>query len=295
MEELNRENHEFINKFSLEKLGFFDISPLHIGGVGFRAKKNLKEVKGKISSLNIYIDEAEILHTNPLKKLIVSIYYGKESIAGVVIENENKFFDPINIVSMNDYSYNSLSGDFFRGNEKIESIQIVREIYDKHIKPTKIFRGFSIRNKLWFYRIFLSWVFKVASLLFSCLIFLISGNKFKYGFIEHINKRINIQKDISPKKPIDERKDKISFWGYKARPGCILSYSVLHFLVYVYLYFAEWKPDFVLTVFENTFLTLVYATMTLIIYDKILPKLFRKIVEKTYILSFNFSYGNMKV
>lgn len=292
----NATNDVFISKFDTAKFGFFGLKAINGVKLGFFAKKKFREINnGYLIFLTVSVPNRVFNETeNPKKVLNVSMGYGKEADDGYYIRQDVKLLDPMDVTFPGEYYYDINSGDFFNRDKKISADKLLEEVYSKHIKSTKLIRGFYVRTRVWFYRVFLNLLFVGLSKLFSLFIRVISGDVYEYGFSEHIDKSLNREKKSKPEKPADKPGEKVSFLGYNATPACIMFYSVFHFIVFGIFYSLERKPAFLLTIFKNGFLTLIYVMVSLIFIDKFLPVIFKKIVDGSFELSIYFSYKTIK-
>lgn len=298
MEEKNIEelNKDFLASFDFENLGFYKEKYLTNVPVGFTAKKRLYSNDKNVTHLKIYITEEEMRKNGDRKGLEIFLFYGKENKDGGLSYREDvKLSEPIDVFFPNEFFYNIKNKKFFRYDQEISSNNLINLVYSNHIKSTKFFKGLFIRNKIRLYRKFFSVVFEILSKIFSKLIWLTSGDVYKYGFEEHLARRLNIQKTKPLKELEDKKESPITFLGYKAKAGCILFYSSFHFVIFCLFFYFKFFPNFLIMIFENGFLTLIYVMMSLIFVDKILPIWLRKFTDKSYELSYHFSYDTIKV
>lgn len=293
----NEENKTFIEKFNPEKFGFIDLMPYTNVNIGFQVRKKLHEGdKDNITILGIYIPSGTIDKTENTKKpLNISLYYGKKAEGGgVIIRQDPKLNDPIDVFFPDEYYYDISSGEFFKKDKKITADKIFEEVYNEHIKSTRLLKGLLVRSKIRFYRIFLNLIFKYASKFLSFLVKLISGDVYEYGFPDHINKILN-PKAEKPKQPEDKSENRVSFLGYKATTECILFYSIIHFIIFSIFYYFDFKPGFLIKIFSNAFLTLIYVMMSLIIIDKVLPQMLKRLIDIFSELSYHFLFKSIKL
>lgn len=294
----NTLNSIFVSKFDLNKLNFSDLVVFTDATVklGFTARKKFRENdNGYFSFFTIYVSNEEFNKTTDAKKFLnIKLGYGKAVDGGYQIRQDIKLLDPIDVSFPNEYCYDIVSGEFFHKNKKINPNKLLEDVYTKHIKSTKIIAGLYVRSIIWFYRTFLNLFFKSVSKIFSFFVVLVSGDVYKYGFSEHIDKMLNREKRPRQDDPITKSSERVSFLGYTATPSCIMFYSVFHFVIFGVLYKLDLKPVLIETIFKNGFLTLIYVMVSLIFIDKILPKLFKKIVDASFELSMYFSYKTIK-
>lgn len=276
----SNENEVFISKFNPDYYGFFGLTRFTDTKIGFSLKKTLagREDEG-VTLLSIYVpnkifEQADILN----KPLSINLTYGKEAEGGgVIIRDHHKFSDPIDLRSVNEYYYNISTGKFFKKDKEITADQILKEIYELHIRSTKLVRGLRIRIKLGFFRMLskgITNLYKFISNIFSFILKMVSGITYKYDI-----EKFQPFKTPSPEKLEPPNGVKVNFLGYNASPQCIMFYATFHFIIFVILYFKQYIPDLLVAVFKNTFLILIYVMMSLIFVDKMLPHTLKKFID----------------
>lgn len=261
--------------FALPQDGFLDPIDLTDVEIGFSVYKvGLK--KGFKSLFRIYV-RSELMHSSsPEKLLTITAAYGKETDNGITTSSsewERGRNWPVDIISDSEFSYNVETNQFFNLRKKvaIQGIQILQEVDTLHLKPTKPFLGFWLRTKLfWFQTIFtaaLAFLFDV----FSALQYLISG------------KQIHIFDDLSEPRnrvrpsQIEELKisrgKPIKIFEYEVEPWIAVLYCVFHFAIFAILYKNNIKPQWLISIFNNNFLTTMYGILSLGLVNAILPKI----------------------
>lgn len=151
----NNIKNEFLRKFAdFEKHGFYDFIEFREENIGFTIKKKLKREEENASIIIVGIRNQGSLERIPL---YIRAIYGKEGDEGITIrsQRETKLTDPINIDSQNEYFYDISEQKLYKNNKEINQFQLLNEIYELHIKPTKFLKGLFLRTKIWFYRILL--------------------------------------------------------------------------------------------------------------------------------------------
>jgi hypothetical protein len=302
----NEKNKTFIEKFHPEKFGFFDLMPFTNVNIGFSVKKRLDKLDDNITLLSVHIPQKIFEEKNSTKKLL-SIYatYGKESEGGVMIRENPKLSDPIDVSFPNQYYYDIENEEFFKKNKKITADKLLEETYNNHIKSTKLIKGLYARAKITFYWKILKLFFEYISIYFHGILYLISGNLYSYSPIfdeRRRNGRI-ISSTISPPDKRHENLEKeekeskrINFLGYETSSFCIFFYSSLHLYLYFALRYSNFNlPLFINKVFQNSFLILVYVMFSLIIIDKVLPPIFELLIDIFSRWSFKVQHKTIKL
>jgi len=307
MPDRKEENEIFINKFDFKKYGFFDVTPFIDCHIGFIAKRKLDGRQDDyVTLLSIYIPDRIFNDTKITKKpLFIYASYGRKVENGVKMRENSKYTDPTDCEFPNKYFYDIKTKNLYKDNTIISADELINKVYNKHIKSTKLIRGFWIRTKIKFCRILMKSIFEFMSKIFQWLLYIISGDSYSYNPLSKEGKLNNrIVKDNKPDeyktnpepKPEIKKGEKVSFLGYKASPHCILFYSFFHFCIYfIFLCGINYYPLFITDIFQNGFLILVYVMLSLIIIDKVMPKILMILIDTSLILSFNFLYKSIRL
>jgi len=132
-----------------------------------------------------------------LKKLSISVSYGKETDGGISLGTGKKgIWNPVDLNFSDEFYYSESQKKFFHYKKEIEAKNILLYIEEIHKKPTRLVKGFFIRTKLWFWRKMLPNLIKFFDLFLISILYLISGEKinndiFKRYFSEKYNERNN--------------------------------------------------------------------------------------------------------
>lgn len=290
------QNKIFIEKFHPEELGFFDLTSFVNVDIGFSVKKKLKEGDdSNVSIFDIHIPNKYLEDKiKSLKPLNVSIHYGKETSEGIVLREEPKLNEPVDVFFPDEYYYDISSGIFYKKDKQILANKIIEETYSEHIKTTKMVSGLKYRTKIYLYRKAFRLFCEYLARAFSVFYKIITGNTYKYGFDNYFSRKRNpsLANDLEIK-----RKDvePVNFLGYIAPPQTIFLYSISHLFIFAVLFYIDWKPYILIEIFSNTFLTLVYVMTTLIFFDRLLPGLIKLLIDVLSDLSVKFSYESIKL
>lgn len=299
------ENKIFIEKFHPEKFGFFDLATFSNLKIGFSIKKRLNNKKddNNITLLSIYIPDRTLTTRDDKKLLSIRTTYGEKAEGGgVVIREKAKLMEPVDAEFPDEYYYDIKDKEFFKRNKKILADCIINEIYNTHIKSTKMFKGLWIRTKIEFYHIIVKSIFALISKIFFGLLFMISGDRYTYEPILE-SEKLNNKVIKSKYEKIDDRDmkenlrpgEKFDFLGYKASRWSIIFYSILHFIFYIIFFLVNYRPVFLTTVFKNNFLLLVYAVLSLWIIEVAAQKCFKFLIRLFSKLAKNAEYRTIKL
>lgn len=303
MAKINMENEpQFIKNFNFEhKEDYLQPTLLKDTGFGFSIIKKMQP-SGYGTIFYIYLKNEELENKKDKKSLHIRATYGS-----LIEEGEKKFIQrsseneknikkvigPIDFTSDNDFFYNITENQFYQKDEKITPEQLLEKIYQIHIKPTRFFKGFIIRIKLFIWRVLLVFLLKLISDIFQCLLFLISGEKFIdiYTRIFSANKIDNTSQNNNKY----TEPEKWDLFGFKAPLWPITFFCVFHFTLYIIFWLKNYKPEFIITILENNFLTIIYAMLFLVILERFLPRIFKFFINKTSQLYFDLSFKNIKI
>lgn len=292
-------SEDFIKKLENVK-GFYNLEPI-TNAIGFSFLKDFDDHKNNYTSLlTFYISEKENKLKNK-KTLVAHATYGRKAEKGVYVRNDEefKFSDPVDIISTDEYYYDIENDKFFKKNREISLFGLIDDFYGTHIKNTKILNGALIRMKIFFWKIIIAKFFKTLSKFFYWMLYLISGNKYSYEPIWKTEILNNVVISSTFKDTIGLNKDgfkedltveELEFLGYKAPLWSILFYSLLHLMIYFIFNYINYKPDIIVNIFENNFLTLAYVVLSLWFIEQMLPNILKFLIKSSSERFKYFSY-----
>lgn len=292
----------FIKKFSnLDEYGFYDFVEFEGDVIGFSIKKKFKNKDGNATMISVGIRSGESIKKVPL---YISATYGKEGSEGIQLRSleEIKLTEPVDMESRNEYFYDINEQNLYRKNKEINACQLINGIYELHIKSTELFKGFFLRMKIRFWRVVLKTLFKLISEVFYNLLFIISGNRYKYeSFLEReiLNDRVikskwPEQEGLKEKEELRESK-KFRFFDYEASSWSIIFYCSLHLGIYAYFMYIGYKPLILAILVQNNFLILVYVVVSLWSIESVMPKILMFLIKYFSKLSDHSSYRKIKL
>lgn len=273
---INDKKTIFINLFNLENIGFSKPIALK-DAIGFSTTKQcdpkylkLKDNKTYITLIKLYIDPINKPENNHYP-LFISVSLNLFEDGKYIIDQtfiKNKISKPINLHSENEYFYNDKENKFYKKNVPILPNDIISEIYNIHIKPTKLIKGFPIKCKLSI-QYLLILLISLIGYIFNCILWIISGKKYSYDIFGE-------SAELKNKKEIQTGGDikighTINFFGYSASLHSICVYCAIHFLLFVICYMLSIKPNFIYIILKYNFLTLIYGILSITLYEKFLP------------------------
>jgi hypothetical protein len=110
---------EFRKNFEPLPNGFSGLAEFADGAFGFSFLKERGE--GYASLFKIYIRKEELSKNDQIKAIEASVSYGKKNNDGIILSSSSekikKLFDPIDLVSLDDFKYDSKNIKFFYKNK----------------------------------------------------------------------------------------------------------------------------------------------------------------------------------
>ena len=165
---------KFLKHFSDYKKGYDGLVEFVGDEVGFSIKKTYPN-SDYITLLKVaLIDDSEAK-----SNLYIDASYGKlnENSQGLVIRNsENiQLSDPVDISEVGTFAYDISSNSLTKDGKKILGVEVLNQVYEKHIKPTKRYAGALLRLRLWYWRIALKTFVRTVSDLLTYLLMVVAG------------------------------------------------------------------------------------------------------------------------
>jgi hypothetical protein len=287
----------FLAKFSrgLKSYGFDILVPFNEPEVGLSFKKKLRN-DGYISLIKLAVlDDGEPRR----RKLFASTTYGKDNGSSIEIRSlENtKRDDPVDLDFNDEFYYDPKTNQIYHGLKKISPLELLNEVYGKHIKPTRTLAGLLLRVRFWFWRYFLRDLVELLSKITKTILFIISGTHYSYdAFFEGTEWA---DRYASPQGGGKENskggEEKLNFLGYKAKRWPILFYCSLHLSAYLLCSIFDFKPHIIVVLLQNNFLTLVYVVVSISLVESVIPDSLKKFIRVLSRLSLKLSFRKIVV
>lgn len=262
-------------KFNLPQAGFLKPVDLQDTQIGFSVYKE-REVEGFKSLFRVYIKNEDFKKNGDLKPIVISAIYGKETENGITIsstEFERGRDWPIELISEGEYFFNIKTYDFFKDNKVITGIDILKQIDKQHLKPTKPFVGIPIRTKLFMFHTVFASIIRFVFNIFSGIQYLVSGKKI-HIFENLTESKYRISEPFT--KDLQSTQGKhIKIFEYEVEAWVAALYCSFHLFCYGLLYFYQYKPSWIITIFTNNFLTTMYAIVSLGLANTVLSKILK--------------------
>lgn len=290
---------EFIAQFqSLEAK--YNITTL-IDGFGVSSKIEDQKVPENASLFTIYIKEEELGKDNNIKKIHASATYGKiAETGGVYVRDNQKISSPIDLTS-EDYLYDISSNRIIFKNKELSAKELVDNIYNLHVLPTKRFKGIGIRFKLYIWRILFVQFFYCFSKVFHYLLYIITGDKYSYDpvfdrtIVNGITVASSVESMIDRTTPQERDSKKINFLGYDVDLWPIVFYSIFTLVIYLIFESKDIKPIFLVKILNNNFLLALYVVVSLWLIDVVTPLILKQLIKMNSKKSFSIKYKRLKI
>lgn len=303
---------KLLKSLNIEKSGFYNPVFLQDIKVGFSIVKNpsdslkeklkIKDNKQYKTLVRVYIKDEDLLNTTIKKKtLIIKMHFNLVENDEMFRENydfiKNNRYKPVDLIST-DYSYNIDNNEFcdIKG-QIVEGKDVLADVYKQHIKTSRLFVGFYLRLKLFFWQRFIPYIFSLLSNIFVCFLYIISGQKYTYDVIKRYVDLIYFKEDKVEKEEKENLKEskKITIFEYSASFWSIFVYCIFHLILYSIFYLNNYKPDYIKIMLSNNFLIIIYAVFSLSIFEVFLPKILKFLIKNLTKLSVNLSTKNVKI
>lgn len=293
MSERQTQNNILKEKLYVESQGFYDITIFTDTEVGFSFWRNFENVPDRVSLFHLLIENKYWKDVNLKRKpILITAVYGKKTDNGVIMRQNPKSNEPLDLDFTNEYFYDIQTGDFYKRNRKIEGRKILHEVYEKHTRTTKPFRGFFLRAKLKFWKEWLPVLLSLIAEFFHYCLYLISGDKYTYKFLfqeENLNgeiissrmdERIGRVKNQPEGKENEKEAKKFNLFGIVDVPQWpIVFYSVLHLFVWFVIQYFSFTTGEVDEFFNNSFLSILYVIASFWFLETVIPFVLKKLIK----------------
>jgi len=233
----------------------------------------------------VSIDQKKLEESRPIKPITITASYGRKTKDGILLSSSNEkikgILDPIDLISLDEFFYNTATREFFFKvpGRKYRASDILRYINELHEKPTKPVRGFVLRVKLIFWHIIIAGLVKIFSNILAWLLYVSSGTTVSMNIWNRIVFPDRIDGDADDERKFKEAERK-EILGYKASPWAIVFFCSIHLVLYLLFSILDFKPEFLVVIFKNNFLTIIYVVISLSFVEVLLPRILKSIMRK---------------
>lgn len=275
---------EFTKLFKLPQNSWASPMKLIDTKYGFSVYRS-SNMQGFKSLFRVFIDPEELKSENLNKILTITAAFGKENDDGSITISSTEFERginwPINIISNTEFRLNLLNGNVTFKGKNITTFEVLEKVYKAHLTPT--YRWHSIKLKLYLHKSILKLI-EIIFTFFAFFNFLLTNEKLKiYSNLREDERSRGFFKENISQSPGEI----IDIFGIKVPVSVAFIYSVVHLIVYSYLFYKHLNYKFIENIFENNFLALMYAIFSIALFKIVLPisvglKPFFRIIQKFY-------------
>jgi len=208
-----------------------------------------------------------------------------------------KRLKPVDVDTRDDFYIDTHTGKLVEKRKHKYTPVSIKNIYDRlfkiHISNWRTPKGALTRFKIFFTRRLLSFLSKSLAFIFSFSFLYIKGKRYKYDVIRerYLSSPGDSENRITTSGPPPSD---IDFFGYKVSVWTLFTYSFA--VVVLYLFFMPTVNDFLLKSEPfSTILTIAIAILSIVIYDKILPKALEIGVKYGETFSYDLKYTGIKI
>jgi len=286
-------NTNLQEKLPLEKNGYYDITNFVDTTLGFSFKKNFRTDQEHVSLFHLLVENND--YNNPeleRKPLFLSVVYGKKTPNGVTMRgfDPKAFGEPVDLDFRDEYFYNPGENKLYnKSGEEISGEELLRQIYDRHIKTTKLFLGFFSRLKLSLWRVWIpAFLGKISDLL-HWILYLVSGDRYTYrslfdeeklnGIVISSRMPYRVNDTISQKTSVEQPAKEVEFFGIKVAQWPIIFYALLHLSFWFSLNYIYYPTESIEKFLGINFLTVLYVIVSFWIVDIVIPFFLKKAIK----------------
>ncbi|MFA6278658.1 MAG: hypothetical protein WCS97_00910 [Candidatus Paceibacterota bacterium] len=252
-----------------------------IDSVGFSLVR--KASNGYASLYKIGIVDEVLQKDSTRKSLWISVGYGKETIEGITYTSEKrKLSDPIDLDFRDEFSYDIGAEKFYYHEKEVTPIEVLTNIEEAHMRPTKKVNGFILRCRLWFWRELLPFLVKGFDLFLIGLLWIVSGERIKADiFARMMRKYSESAQERIPAKDVEYEESKtMDFFGYKAKRWSVVFYCALHLFIFVLSLWNSIEYLWLTIIFTSNFLALCYVVVSFAITEALIPQVLKSMINK---------------
>ena len=214
------------------KVEHFDKPRVGISLVIDHDKKLMQKLKlgdkKYVCTIAIYLDDEWREAKGNKKNIFGRVHFTIDSDTGAyVLLNPEKYSAriPVEITSVDEYFFNTKTKKFYRGSRETSLRSIVDELFEWHIKPTKLFRGMFLRWKIQLRRLLYKFSLRISKFI-AYIYYFIFGEKVAHDFVsEYMLKHYPEKKEIKT-----ARVNEISIFGYTSSAHIVFVFCIFHLI-----------------------------------------------------------------
>jgi hypothetical protein len=183
-------------------------------------------------------------------------------------------------------TFSETTGKFYRNGRVLDLVKYLKEKIRRNESVLLPFRGLFerfVRRLRWYLVAPLAGFFSAT---FVSLFYLATGKRLLPEKREHHYvylsagteaEQLVVESGLSEDKKVTE----IDFFGMKVKPAPLITYASLNLVGYLILYSLSFKPPILKTLFENTFLSILYVVVTYSLLEFGFGKIFHWLSQRT--------------
>lgn len=279
--------------FDFSRNGFS--SPISwIDGVGVSRVKDLPPEHASLYKIGI--NNEELNKDSGRKKLSISVSYGKKILEGISLGSEERLSRPVDFDTRDEFSFDIDSNVFFQKDRRIGAEELLDILEERHMRPTKMGRGFLLRSYLRFWRVFLPGLVRLIDLVLLSLLWIISGETIKRDILGRLLDGMRTEKaqERIPELGFKDVKT-MEFFGYHAKRWSVVFYCGVHLILFMVLFWYSIRNSLVETIFGNNFTALCYVVVSFAITEAGIPRLLKFLIGQTPGLYGHISFMRLKL
>lgn len=247
-----------------------------------------------------YFNKDEIVDSNYIALTIdvgmTSIAREGDNVRYMLNDSRIKRFHPIDFVTKDNYYIHKPNGKVFKKVGKKYKAVDLKLVYERmnriHCSNVFTLMGVYRRTKIFLLRTLPSLATRFIAWILGFVYWFMKGSRSTYDVLaESIRDRRDDQDAIVSRQPLV---DNIDFFGYKVSTWTLFSYSLL--IIFVFFKYGKSISDILSSndSFSGLYV-IAFAIVSIVIYDKIAPKVINYLVKRLSIFSFNLKYRGVKL
>lgn len=257
--------------------------------IGFSFIKKYNDDFASIYKIGVSLRDIE--KDYPLKKLWVTVGYGKETEVGISLSSRgDSLSSPIDLEFTDEFYFDAANSKFLQSGEEVSLNDLLATVEVAHLRPTQKMGGIYLRTKLWFWRKCLPGIITAIDWVLIKLLWLISGEKISDSIWRRLFGKWDerVAQGITSKSAEFEESRTIDFFGYKAKRWSVVFYCTVHLLVYTAIYFCNSSCDFIQsTVLDfgkhiagNNLIAVSYVVVSFAATESLIPEFLKMLIKK---------------
>lgn len=122
------------------------------------------------------------------------------------------------------------------------------------------------------------------------------GKKYSFDLIKRfIQDKFTDKTDKIEKREVEKKEPIIPFFGVQIPIWRACFYCIMNLVIFFGVYFLDKRPLVIKIIFNNNFLTIIYAIPSLTFITVLLPIIFEKLIKKSDELYMHYFHKSIKI